>query len=364
MVDDIKFDIHKAVGTYLLQRLELVDHKLDANIIEILKSDQISLSKSQVDSIKAILGISNYALFYATLSPQDINPLKFRGFSDKLHSWDFQQIEWVRTRRIAYLNLLEDIDELPITLFQEYRQEILSQTNDEEAVAGFFRNKLNFDIVTEDRRLFLRNYIYSIESLGILVFSHEYSKGIDGFSQYNEVYPTIFFNLNRGERRTLFTLGHELGHLIFDQGHSHIDTKITFGKNSKEENRANRFAAFLLMPREAITEEYNKLKTNRRQKVTKYLQKLSEKFHTSEEAIFYHIKNLDIATENEITEMNNYLNLRNKSGGRAQTGDYQKAILQYGIFTTFKFIVAKNDQKISHKQYYQFFEGYYSILMS
>ncbi|ELS0753467.1 ImmA/IrrE family metallo-endopeptidase [Vibrio vulnificus] len=119
----------------------------------------------------------------------------------------------------------------------------------------------------------------------------------------------IWTNPTEADTRMRFTKAHEVGHLVFDIFPSLGDTNVNEefidrlhrreGSNSYIEQRANRFAAQLLMPAQLVRKEVSKLvslykKQNQKISLEQAIEELSSKFDTSKEAMKFRLKNLNI----------------------------------------------------------------------
>lgn len=112
-------------------------------------------------------------------------------------------------------------------------------------------------------------------------------EGISGkFSLENSV-PTIRYSPAEPRVRQRFTIAHELGHYVLQHGPSFRDPIAHFnmGYYSPVEREANRFAAELLMPAEAV--EYL-VRTMKDATVAK----MASRFDVSQVAMGYRLKNL------------------------------------------------------------------------
>ncbi|PAF49025.1 hypothetical protein BKH43_07475 [Helicobacter sp. 13S00401-1] len=137
---------------------------------------------------------------------------------------------------------------------------------------------------TKDDKRFLKNFIAKLAALNILVFeilqppNKKDKSKIDAFF----IKPNfIFLNRQKGFKRELFTLAHELGHYILHN--EHIDDDI-FETLSKEESWCNEFAFYLLAGKGI--EEILSLKASELNFYNEKLQSLSNKYHISTLAIF------------------------------------------------------------------------------
>ena len=103
-------------------------------------------------------------------------------------------------------------------------------------------------------------YRKAIEAAGVLVFRSNGFKGrwqipreskILGFSIYERVCPVIFVRKQPAVARQMFTLAHELGHLLL-HGASSIDDEIDLEAVEGQEQEANKFAGAFLVPQNAL----------------------------------------------------------------------------------------------------------------
>jgi Zn-dependent peptidase ImmA (M78 family) len=156
-------------------------------------------------------------------------------------------IERVEKQRSVYLSLLEDLDETERICF---RPPNLPRRNIKEA-AGIVRRWLGLT----DKNDF-NSYRAAIEAQGILVFrSNGYSgkwqipkqNPIIGFTLYDPVCPVIVIKKQSADAQQVFTLMHELGHLLMHKTSS-IDDEQDFYSHQGHERDANAFAGYLLVP--------------------------------------------------------------------------------------------------------------------
>ena len=107
-----------------------------------------------------------------------------------------------------------------------------------------------------------------LENIGIWVFKESFGeKNYSGFCLYDEVLPIIYISTNSGKdkatgqsgkiakQRQIFTLFHELGHLLIGKGgidfRDNVETKF-IGSYKEEEVFCNAFAGEFLVPDESI----------------------------------------------------------------------------------------------------------------
>ena len=110
------------------------------------------------------------------------------------------------------------------------------------------------------------------QNLGFSVYQQELPEDICGYIMINgelkdnfDTDKIISVNSNESNKRRRFTVAHELGHYLFDfdpnESIQYFDMfEIDHLNGDWQEDRANRFAAELLMPKTAIKSKYYELK--------------------------------------------------------------------------------------------------------
>lgn len=155
-------------------------------------------------------------------------------------------IEQVERQRDVYLSLLDDLDE---SNKQQFNPPELPHHDPQEA-AGIVREWL----ALADRNDF-DTYRSAVTTKGILVFRSNGYEGrwqipkespILGFTLYDSACPVIFVK-KQAETRQVFTLMHELGHLLLHRSSS-IDDERDLESVQGHEANANAFAGHLLVP--------------------------------------------------------------------------------------------------------------------
>lgn len=159
-------------------------------------------------------------------------------------------IERVEKQRKIYINLLDELGENEIDAWTNYRLPSDSIQVIKES-ANRIRNWLGLgDTETFD------TYRSKVEDKGIFIFVTNGYKGqwqiakddpIRGFSLYYSKYPIIAIKKQISVRPQVFTLMHELGHLLLHR-ESFIDEVTDFYSNQGKEKVANEFAGNVLVP--------------------------------------------------------------------------------------------------------------------
>ena len=167
-------------------------------------------------------------------------------------------------------------------------------------VARELRNLLGLDLETQTGEIkefremidFLRERLWE---RGVLVIVRDLPEEIDGISY--EVYGVGVIIAKRDPKhiqRTIFTIGHELGHLLLRE-HVYEDDLLEV---PEEENRmwkierwCNEFAAYFLLPEEA-NKEIEKVKEVEDKK--KFLKRMMSKYKVSMSVLLYRLRKLGI----------------------------------------------------------------------
>lgn len=170
----------------------------------------------------------------------------------KLDSQIKALMERVERQRQIFLNLREELGEDEMQNFRPPRVD----RQDPKTAASVVSKWLN---VNGDRSF--DGYRRLIELKGILVFRSNGYVGpwrvpneseIEGFSIYHESFPIIFVRKREARQRELFTLAHELGHLILHREGS-IDSEENIFAVQSREREVNAFAGHLLVPDDALS---------------------------------------------------------------------------------------------------------------
>ena len=105
----------------------------------------------------------------------------------------------------------------------------------------------------------LKMWRKALQDVGIFVFKDAFkADGYSGFSLYDEAFPIIYVNNSATKTRQMFTLFHELAHLLFHT--SGIDTiedsyiPALPARQKRIEILCNSFAARFLVPEAAFSE--------------------------------------------------------------------------------------------------------------
>ena len=135
-----------------------------------------------------------------------------------------------------------------------------------------------------------------------------------GFCLYDDYAPLIFINSRDSESAIIFTLLHELVHLVL-QSDALVEFPESFASDKSIESLCNRTAAELLMPRELFSTFWMIYKNQRNQTPYEIIGQISKKLHCSRTAAAIRARQFRLISEdvkqNLIqkfkSEFNNYL---------------------------------------------------------
>lgn len=224
--------------------------------------------------------------------------MKFTSFRKKkrLTGQNLKLLEDLIQDEVAkYLEILEmnnfDINNIKL---KEYPCTILE---DAEKAADNFRNYIKIS-----NKQPISDLISILENLGIIIIQIKNPDNrfndFDGLSEIVNNIPVIVIldNIKDGARQR-FTIAHELGHLVLNIKNTCLN----------EEKLCNRFASTLLMPKEAVINEfgYSRSKINFFELIA-----FKNEFKVSYTAIIYRLKDLNIISEYLYKKLSIFLSQR------------------------------------------------------
>lgn len=183
-----------------------------------------------------------------------------------------------------------------------------------------------------------------LEELGVFVFKDAFTEDdFSGFCLYDDKFPIIYVNNSKSFNRQIFTLFHELAHLLFKTGgiDTHIDDYIDYlhGDDKQIEIICNRFAGEFLVPTEIFIKETNGITVNEES-----ISLLANNYNVSREVILR--KFLDHGRiDQDLYQSKVNLWKKASSGGKSSSGGNY-------YFTKGAYLGSKYIEKV-FSQYYQ-----------
>ena len=176
-----------------------------------------------------------------------------------------------------------------------------------------------------------KHWRHCLEDAGIFTFKGSLEdKFISGFCLLHEEFPIVFINNSNAFTRQIFTLIHELGHIIFEiYGVTDVDERYLEHMSQKDkslEAKCNQFAAEVLVPTDSFEDDILFF----RDKGPETIPKIAEKYSVSKEVILRRLLDRKLVTvdyyNKKAEEWNQeYLRTKLTTGG----GNYYLTKLSY-----------------------------------
>jgi Zn-dependent peptidase ImmA (M78 family)/transcriptional regulator with XRE-family HTH domain len=133
----------------------------------------------------------------------------------------------------------------------------------------------------------LKKWRQIIQDQGVFVFKRHFDQtDVSGFSVADDEFPVIYLNNSTAKTRQIFSLFHELAHILLDtSGVTKVDDRYIdalTGWKRQIEVFCNRFAAEFLVPSEDFG---SRLQALHAEPVEQVVEKLSDVYHVSREVI-------------------------------------------------------------------------------
>lgn len=232
------------------------------------------------------------------LKVYNVPKMKFTSFRKKkrLTGQNLELLEELIQDEVAkYLEIIEmnniDTDNIKLKKYS------CNNLEDAEKAANDFRNYIKIS-----NKQPISDLINILENLGIIIIQIKNPDNrfddFDGLSEFVNNIPVIVLldGIKDGARQR-FTIAHELGHLILNINNDKLD----------EERLCNRFASALLMPKEAIINEFGYSRGN----INFFeLTAFKNEFKVSYAAIVYRLKDLNIISEYLYKKLSIFLSQR------------------------------------------------------
>ena len=231
------------------------------------------------------------ALFFFPEPPKEETPTEsFRTLpQEEIDLLEPRLLYLVRQAKVKQENLRELFDEVNPAKKQVCSDITIHNSDAISDVARSVREYLGIGLnkqyafnSNDEALQFWRN---SIEEHGVFVFKDAFKEDeCSGFCLYDAVFPIIYVNNSQAKIRQIFTLFHELAHLLFKTGgidlrHNDYVRKMK-GNNKHIEVFCNKFAGELLVPTEDIAPRI------RNQTIDDtFLTQLAKKYSVSREVI-------------------------------------------------------------------------------
>lgn len=274
------------------------------------------------------------ALFFFPDPPEEESPKQsFRTLPDiTLEQLPAPLHFLIRKSRALQINLEELLEGTNPAPRQIVRDLFFEPAVSSDEMASAVRDYLKVDLPTQiswkNSEEALKNWRNTLEECGVFVFKDAFRvDGFSGFCLYDDVFPLIYVNNSSSKNRQIFTLFHELAHLIFQTGgiDTPDDTYLRYlkGTNHQIEVLCNRFAGGFLVP----GDDFDKVTRNITVTDDTMIE-LAHRYHVSREVILIKLLNQStISQEIYDAKLSKWRKSGHKSAGAG--GDYYRNIGAY-----------------------------------
>ena len=228
------------------------------------------------------------AVFFFPSPPEGVSyQAEFRTTSDaELSVLPYKVTRLINEALVMQINLQElTSDPKPKEMVLHNRLKDITDDNLESVIRKILKVDIAKQIKTKSSKEMLEIWRDAFYEQGIYVFKEAFStKSISGFCIYDEQFPIIYLNNSMSFTRQIFTLFHELYHLIHETGgidriRDDIDSSLSRDQQNIEK-MCNSFAASFLLPENALRQV-----VAGKQITYEYVSTLANKFCVSKEAL-------------------------------------------------------------------------------
>lgn len=242
------------------------------------------------------------AVFFFPEPPEIEDPIRhFRRLSDheltRLSSDTRQKIRLAQAYQESLAELLEGFSKEKV-ISRDLSPREMGPSEFAVIARKYFGIDLNQQFSFRSSESAFKAWRHSIEDASIFTFKDSFEDSfISGFSLLDGEYPVIFVNNSNAFSRQLFTLIHELGHILYGvSGVTDFDESyINFMANSDRhlEIRCNKFASHFLVPEESFTEDIRHYKAAGPESISG----IADKYSVSREVILRRLLDHNVVTK-------------------------------------------------------------------
>lgn len=240
--------------------------------------------------------------FFPEIPKEDTPGVDFRTLPESVvEDLPSEMIKMYRKAKVYQINLAELFNGEPPAENNILLEHELSFSTDVKKIVKDLRRFLDIDIKQQiqwpNNDLALKTWRERFEKHGVFIFKDAFKNDdYSGFCLYHDRYPIIFVNNSMPKSRQVFTLFHELAHLLFKS--SGIDTlakgffRKLSGEYSQLETKCNEFAGEMLLPTDILMTETLTVDE-------KNIEHLANKYKVSREVILRKYLNLSLINETQ-----------------------------------------------------------------
>jgi Zn-dependent peptidase ImmA (M78 family) len=231
----------------------------DPRVIEAWEEGVSSPTYVQLEKLAYHVYKRPIAIFFFPEPPEEISPRKsFRTLPDsEIEALSPRFLQLFRQAQAMQINLDELNDGVNPAARKIFRDLHFSLSDTLSAQVQVVREYLGIDLESQanwrDSDAALKEWRKSIEDAGVFIFKEAFKQDeISGFCIYDDEFPIIYVNNTMPLTRQIFTLFHELPHLLVRVGgidkEGDAFLRQIHGDNRRIEVLCNRFASEYLVP--------------------------------------------------------------------------------------------------------------------
>jgi len=218
-------------------------------------------SYSQLEDLAYKIYKRPLALFFFP-EPPDESDIKnsFRTLPKRIEKLSPRMRFLIRKARVMQHNLMELYEDnlSEETIFKDIK---FTASSSIKNLSKKVRNYLKIDLEEQKKwrspEKALRQWREAVESSGVFIFKDSFKESdFSGFCLYDSCFPIIYVNSKQTPARQIFTIFHELAHILFrTSGLDPIDEQYFRSlrdSNKKIEQMCNEFAGAFLIPEESL----------------------------------------------------------------------------------------------------------------
>jgi Zn-dependent peptidase ImmA (M78 family) len=308
----------------------------DPNIIQGWESGELSPTYVQLEKLAYTIYKRPLALFFFPEPPKEITP---RNSFRTLPESEFEEfspyfLRLFRKAQSFQIKIKELSEESDITSRKVLQDLKFKSLEDLKRITRTVRNilgvSLQEQIAWTNENIAFENWRAKLEAVGVHVFKDAFRQhDISGFCLYDEEFPVIYVNNSMPKTRQIFTIFHELAHLLFKTGGiDKTDTiflKRVHGDNRKIEVACNRFVGEFLVPKEDFDRRIISRKLS-----DKFIEDLASTYKVSREVILRRCLDKGLVSQDLYERKSReWIGQALERRSSASGGDYYRNVVSY-----------------------------------
>jgi Zn-dependent peptidase ImmA (M78 family) len=287
-----------------------VKFKKDVSVIEKWESGEDFPTYSQLEKLAEIYK-RPLALFFFPEPPLEAEEKQeFRTLPDfEIENLAADTIYALRQAKAMQLSLQEINNGINPSTKKIFQDISVSSRDDLRILAEQIRNYLNVTLEEQltwnDQETALKKWRSAVEEAGIFIFKRSFKqREISGFCLIDIEFPIIYLNNSTEKSRQIFTIFHELAHILLQtNGITKSDDRYINslkGENKYIEIFCNKFAAEFLLPNHVFSEIIRETIVNVNDN-DKVISKISSDYKVSREVVLRKLLDNNLISQKEYT---------------------------------------------------------------